>query len=67
MASVADNKRIGDVISARSKLSPEEAANLFTTQQTKDARWAVQKGIVHEVRDLSIPPSSAVVSLVFQR
>jgi len=64
---LADQKRIGSVITANSNLNDEQVANLFRTQQTVDAAWAIDKGIVHEIRDLSIPPGSPIVSMVFQR
>ncbi len=64
---LADQKRIGGVITANSNLNDEQVANLFRTQQTMDAAWAIDKGIVHEIRDLSIPPGSPIVSMVFQR
>jgi ATP-dependent protease ClpP protease subunit len=35
--------------------------------QTKDATFAASTGIVHEVKDVQIPPGSHVISLVFQR
>lgn len=64
---LADQKRIGEVISDRSKLKSNEVAELFLGQQTKDASWAVEKGIIHEIRDFQIPPGNPVISLVFQR
>ena len=64
---LADQKRIGTVIADNSNLNPRQVAALFRTQQTKDVSWAVEKGIVHAVRDLSIPLGSPIVSLVFQR
>lgn len=64
---LADQKRIGSVITSNSNLNPKQVAALFRTQQTKDTAWAVDKGIIHQVRDLQIPSGSPIVSLVFQR
>ena len=64
---LSDQRRIGAIIAENSKLSADEVAALFLEAQTKDASWAVEKGIVHEVREVQIPTGSPVVSLVFQR
>jgi hypothetical protein len=48
-------------------MNSEEIAPLFREAQTKDAASAVCCGIVHEVRDVQIPPGGLVFSLVFQR
>ena len=63
----SDQKRIGGIITENSNLTEQEVADLFLTQQTKDADWAVDKGIVDEIRDVQIPNGVPMVSLVFQR
>lgn len=42
-----DQRRIGAIITEHTKLSQEEVATLFTEASTKDARYAIDKGIVH--------------------
>lgn len=64
---LSDQKRIGSIIQQHTKLSEADIAGLFREAQTKDAAFAASCGIVHEVRDVQIPPGSTVVSLVFQR
>jgi ATP-dependent protease ClpP protease subunit len=64
---LSDHKRIGSIISERTKLDQKVVETLFTEAQTKDAAFAVSTGIVHEVKDVQIPPGSNIVSLVFQR
>jgi len=64
---LSDQKRIGDIISQHSGLTEEEVADLFLQAQTKDANFAVEKGIIHEIRDVQIPAGVPVISLVFQR
>lgn len=64
---LSDQTRIGAIIAQNSTLSVEEVAGLFLEAQTKDAAWAVDKGIVHEIRDVQIPTGVPVISLVFQR
>jgi len=63
----ADELRIGSIIEQRTKLNHAEAVALFREQRTKDAANAVSAGIVHEIKDVQIPPGSPVVALVFQR
>jgi ATP-dependent Clp protease protease subunit len=63
----ADQKRIGDIIAERTRISKEDVAKLFLEAQTKDATFAAGCGIVDEVRDVQIPTGSPVVALVFQR
>jgi len=64
---LADQKSIGSVIVDNANLNQRQVASLFRNQQTKDAGWAVDKGIIHEIREFQIPKGSPVVSLVFQR
>jgi ATP-dependent Clp protease, protease subunit len=64
---LADQKRIGDIINERTNLEAEQIEGLFREAQTKDAAYAVGVGIVHEIKDVEIPPGSPIVSLVFQR
>ena len=64
---LTDHKRIGSIIAERTKLDQKVVETLFTEAQTKDAAFAVSTGIVHEVKDVQIPPGSNIVSLVFQR
>lgn len=63
----ADQKRIASIITERSSLTETEVAELFLEARTKDADYAASHGIVHEVRDVNIPPGVPVQSLVFQR
>lgn len=64
---LSDQKRIGAIITERTKISEEDASALFREAQTKDAAYAISSGIIHEIRDVQIPVGGPVVSLVFQR
>ncbi len=64
---LAEHKRIGTVIRERTNLKDKAIRALFREAQTKDAAFAVGSGIIHEVRDVQIPPGAPVISLVFQR
>lgn len=64
---LSDQKRIGSILQERTRLSGKETRQLFREARTKDAAFALDKGIVEGVRDVQIPPGTPVLSLVFQR
>ena len=64
---LADQKRIGSIIQERSRIPESEIEELFREARTKDATYALGNGIVHEIRDVTIPAGGPVISLVFQR
>ena len=64
---LSDHRRIGNIIAERTNLTQKTIEGLFTEAQTKDAAFAVSSGIVHEIKDVQIPPGGPVISLVFQR
>ncbi len=64
---VNNHIRIGAVLEERTKIDKALIPELFREAQTKDAAFAISSGIVHDIRDLQVPPGSPVVSLVFQR
>lgn len=63
----ADQKKIGSVIADRTSLTQEEIERLFLEASTKDTDYAKSKGLIDEVRDVSIPAGAPVHQLVFQR
>lgn len=64
---LSDQNRIGGIIAQRTKISQEETAGLFRQAQTKDATFALDKGIIDEIRELKITPGAPIVSLIFKR
>jgi ATP-dependent protease ClpP protease subunit len=64
---LSDQSRIAAVIEERTNLDTAQIEPLFREAQTKDAAYAVSAGIVHQVKDVEVPPGSLVVSLVLQR
>lgn len=64
---LSNHKRIGSIITERTSIAEEEVGALFREAQTKDAAFAVSRGIVHEIKDVQIPVGGPVISLVFQR
>ena len=64
---LADQKRIGSVITERTSIGEQAVSDLFREAQTKDSAFAVSNGIVHEISDVHIPPGGPFYALVFQR
>jgi len=62
-----DQKLIGEIIMERTGIKEPEVGDLFLKAQTKDTAYAISSGIIHEVRNVQIPPGGPVLSLVFQR
>jgi ATP-dependent protease ClpP protease subunit len=59
----ADQTRIAGVICERTKFPIENVKELFLEAQTKDAQFALEKGFIHAVRDVEVPPGAAIVTL----
>ena len=64
---LADQKRIGTIIEERTALTAAKIKPLFREARTKDAAYALNAGIVDEIKDVNVPAGVPVVSLVFQR
>jgi ATP-dependent protease ClpP protease subunit len=64
---ISHHRQIGTIIAQHTNLKAREIARLFREAQTKDASWAINKGIIQDIRDIQIPTGCPVISLVFQR
>jgi ATP-dependent Clp protease, protease subunit len=64
---LADQKRIGTIIEERTTLTAAKIKPLFREARTKDADYALNAGIIDEIKDVNVPAGVPVVSLVFQR
>ena len=64
---LADQERIGSVIVERTNLTQEEVKGLFFEAVTRDSQYALEQGIVHEIRDVQVPKGQPIHQLVFQR
>ena len=63
----ADQKKIGAIIADRTKLTPSEINKLFLEAQTRDPNYALEKGIIHDIREVQIPVGAAIRQFVFKR
>jgi ATP-dependent protease ClpP protease subunit len=61
---LADQKRIGDILQERTKISDGEAGELFREAKTKDADYALSVAIVSSIEDASIPEGANIVTII---
>ena len=54
---LADQQRMGQIITTRSNIGKEKIAEFFRTQTTVDSDWARDNGIIEDVRDFAILPA----------
>lgn len=64
---IASQSKIGNILADRTELTTAEIEQLFLQAQTKDTSFALAKGVIHEIRDVNLPPGSPLIQLVFQR
>jgi ATP-dependent protease ClpP protease subunit len=61
---LSNQKRMGDIVAERTRISGAEIEVLFREARTKDAEAALAVGIIDEIADAVIPKNATVVSLV---
>ena len=61
-----DERRIKELVVANSKLSEMEMLALFQQGETKDAAFALEKGIIDDIRDFALPAGAQIVTANFQ-
>jgi len=64
---MADEARISSIVQQRSKLSEAEVRAFFGEAHTMNSAEAVTTGVVEDVRDVKIPPSSVIITVMSQR
>ena len=57
---------IRELVVQRSKLTETEMLALLQQGETKDPAFALQKGIINEIRDFSLPMGAQIVTAYFQ-
>jgi ATP-dependent Clp protease protease subunit len=63
----SDQDRIASIIINRSDISEEEADTLFLEAQTKDPKFALDRRLIHDIREVEIPRGAPFNQLVFER
>ena len=64
---LSDQRRSGGIIAQHTNLNAKQVAQLFRQAQVKDAKYAMGKGIIQDIRDVQIPSGCPIISLVFKR
>lgn len=62
-----EQRTIGRIISKYTALSEGEIAKLFRKAQTKDVNFALQKGFIHEIKEVNIQSGCPTISLVVSK
>ena len=52
------------IIGEQTKLTTEEVRDLFRQGQAKEPTFALEKGLIHEIRDVNIPDGAPLYSIV---
>ncbi len=64
----AEQKKIASIIRSRASFTDDaEIEHLFLKAATKNAEFAKDRGIIHDIREAKIPDGAPVIQLVFQR
>lgn len=58
-------KKIADVVCSRTSIEPEEMDRMFLGQETHDTEFALNKGIINDVREFKVPAGVPFYQLVF--
>jgi ATP-dependent Clp protease protease subunit len=61
-----DQKLIGDVIRDRTNIGAKEIKRLFRQAASKGTQYALDKGIIHDIRPFVVPQGSQFFQLVFK-
>ena len=61
-----DQKLIGDIIRNRTNINAKEVKALFRQAATKGTAYAIEKGIISEVRPFVVPQGATFLQLVFK-
>lgn len=55
--------KIAGIIAERSKLTEPEIRELFLQGESKDLQFAIDKGIIHEIREPAIPKDAPLITV----
>ena len=61
----ADQGKIGGIIADETALQRAEVDSFFLEAKTKDAAFALERGIIHEIAPVAVPAGARLLQLVF--
>lgn len=59
----AEEKKIIDTFLERSKITEEELYRLFESGELKDAEFAFETSLIHDVREITIPRGATIFTI----
>ena len=57
----SDEDRISEIMTTYTKMSMAEHKQLFEYGEVKDAQYALEKGMIHAVKEIKIPPMKRII------
>jgi ATP-dependent Clp protease, protease subunit len=58
-----EETKIASIVTERTKMTEPEIRELFRQGESKDLQFAVEKGIIHEIRDPLVPKDAPLVTV----
>jgi ATP-dependent protease ClpP protease subunit len=58
-----EEAKIAGIMAARSKLTETEIKALFSQGESKDLTFAIEKGVIDEIRDPSVPQDAPIITV----
>lgn len=58
-----DENKMASIYIERSKLTESEVRDLFIQRESKDLSFAVEKGIIHDIRNVSVPKDAPFLTV----
>lgn len=58
-----DENKMAGILTGCSKLTDGEVRELFRQGESKDLAFAIDKGIIHEIRDPKVPPDAPFIAV----
>lgn len=64
---LSDQRRIGSIIARHTNLNINQIATLFKQAQTKDVKYALDRGIIQDIREVQLTTGCPIISPIFKR
>ena len=61
-----EEAKIAGIIAERSRLSESEVRELFLQGESKDLQFAIDKGVIQEIREPAIPKDAPLITVDFK-
>jgi hypothetical protein len=58
-----EEMKIASIVAERTKMSEAEIRELFRQGEAKDLAFAIEKGVIHEVKDPAVPKDAPLITV----